>query len=137
MILIPKISHMTDQLLHNSGPNEFHKNALKKGKFMIQHCTECSTKQFIPRSFCITCNSESISWVEAVGTGTVYSKTTVRRKVELGGDYNVSLVDLDEGVRVMANVVGIAPENVQIDMRVKLEINMNNDVETVIFKPGQ
>jgi len=127
---------MSDQPSYHLGPSEFHKQAIKQGKFMIQHCTECSTKQFFPRSFCINCNSDSLSWIEAIGTGTVYSKTTVRRKIELGGDYNVSLVDLDEGVRVMANVIGIEPDNVRIDMRVKLEINLINNEATVIFKPG-
>lgn len=127
---------MSEQSSPHFGPSEFHKQAIQQGKFMIQHCTECSTKQFFPRSFCIACNSESLSWVEAIGHGTVYSKTTVRRKLELGGDYNVSLVDLDEGVRVMANVIGIEPENVRIDMRVKLEISIVNNEATVIFKPG-
>jgi uncharacterized OB-fold protein len=77
---------------------------------------------FFPRRFCIHCTEESLEWVKPKGTGLVYSTTTVRRKPDAGGDYDVSIVELDEGVRLMSTVLGISPEDVKIGMRVRLQI---------------
>jgi uncharacterized OB-fold protein len=52
----------------------------------------------------------------------VYSTTVVRRKADDGGDYNVCLVDLAEGVRMMSRVVSVAPQDVRIGMRVTARI---------------
>lgn len=48
----------------------------------------------------------TLDWVEPSGNGSVHAVTTVRRKPEAGGDYSVSLVRLDEGVRIMRRVEG-------------------------------
>ncbi len=95
---------------------------LRQGQFLIQHCTSCHTHLFFPRRFCIHCTEESLEWVKPKGTGFVYSTTTVRRKPDAGGDYDVSIVELDEGVRLMSTVLGISPEDVKIGMRVRLQI---------------
>ncbi len=71
------------------------------------------------------------------GTGTVYSYTTISRKAEAGGDYNVALIDLDEGVRMMSRVEGIAPEQGQIGMRVKAQVIQHNGKGLVVFQPAQ
>jgi uncharacterized OB-fold protein len=66
--------------------------------------------------------SEALDEVAPAGTGTVFSTTTVRRKPEQGGDYDVSLIHLDEGVQMMSCVTGIAPDAVRIGMRVRAEV---------------
>lgn len=59
-----------------------------------------------PRPICPVCGSSSLAWEESAGRGTVYSSTDVHAREET---YNVALVDLDEGVRVMSTVeVGAA-----------------------------
>lgn len=55
-------------------------------------------------------------WRVSEGRGTVYASTTVRRRGE--DPHDVSLVELDEGFRMMSRVVGVAPEDVRIGMRV-------------------
>jgi len=65
----------------------------------------------------------------------VYSTTTVRRKPEAGGNYNVALIDLDEGVRMMSRVEGLPPTDVKIGMRVRAEIVDDNGVGLVVFHP--
>ena len=95
---------------------------LSLGHFLIQHCTSCKAHLFYPRRFCIHCTEDSLEWIKPKGTGVVYSTTTVRRKPEAGGDYDVSIVELDEGVRLMSTVQGMAPEAVKIGMRVRLQI---------------
>ena len=112
------------------------KEGIKNGKFLIQKCSSCENFQFFPRSFCITCSSDSLDWIAASGNGVVYSTTTVRRKAEIGGDFNVSLIDLDEGVRVMGNVVDVDPSEVFIGLKVRLEIIQENGQGKVQFKSG-
>ena len=65
----------------------------------------------------------------------MYSTTTVRRKPDAGGDYDVSLIDLDEGVRMMSRVEGIAPADVKIGMRVRAAIVRHKNGGLVIFRP--
>jgi uncharacterized OB-fold protein len=64
----------------------------------------------------------------------VYSVSIVRRKPEDGGDYNVVLVDLAEGVRLLSRVDGIANEAVKIGMRVHVEVGVADGKPAVIFK---
>jgi hypothetical protein len=77
---------------------------------------------FYPRVLCPHCGSERLEWVAPSGRGTVYSTTIVRRKPADGGDYNVCLVDLAEGPRMLSRVAGVAPEEVRIGMAVKARI---------------
>ena len=63
----------------------------------------------------------------------VYSTTTVRRKPEAGGDYDVSLIDLDEGVRMMSRVEGVPPAEVKIGMRVRAKVVDNKGAGLVVF----
>ena len=111
--------------------------ALNEGRFIIQRCDGCKRHVFYPRVVCPHCGSDSLAWVEPKGTGVVYSTTTVRRKPEVGGDYDVSLIDLDEGVRMMSRVEGIAPTEVKIGMRVRAKVIDNKGAGLVVFTPEQ
>ena len=117
------------------GPEAHYQASLNNGKFLIQHCDDCAKHVFFPRTVCPHCGGDRLSWVEAAGTGTVYSTTTVRRKPDAGGDYDVSLIDLDEGVRMMSRVEGIAPTEVKIGMRVTAKIIDNKGSALVVFNP--
>jgi uncharacterized OB-fold protein len=70
-------------------------------------------------------------WVEASGAGTVHSTTTVRARE---GDYNVSLIDLAEGCRLMSRVEGVAPEAVAIGMAVRAGITADPE-PVLVFRP--
>ena len=113
---------------HSTGSEAFYRSALNDGRFLIQRCGNCGRHVFYPREFCPHCGSASLAWVEPKGTGVVYSTTVVHRKPEAGGDYGVSLIDLDEGVRMMSRVEGIAPADVKIGMRVKARVIKRDDV---------
>ena len=60
----------------------------------------------------------------------------MRRKPEAGGDYNVALIDLDEGPRMMAHVEGIEPDTVKIGQKVQVGIRQSGDQNIVIFTPA-
>jgi uncharacterized OB-fold protein len=104
------------------GPDAVFAAFLADGRFMLQQCDECKKHVFYPRVLCPHCGSPKLSWQPASGQGTVYSTTVVRRKPEQGGDYNVALVDLHEGPRMMSRVDGISPHEVTIGMAVCAQI---------------
>lgn len=79
-------------------------DAARERRLVIQRCRDCGAYQFYARPFCLACESLSLTWVDAAGTGTVYSATTVRVRVrpELDPPYDVALIELDEGPRMLS-----------------------------------
>ena len=75
---------------------------------IVQRCRACGHHQFYPRPFCLACESTDVPWVRAAGTGTIYSMTTVHMQIapEFEPPYVVAIVQLDEGPRLLTNVVG-------------------------------
>jgi uncharacterized OB-fold protein len=81
--------------------------AAREGRFLIMHCRACDRPYFYPRRYCPRCWSDQTEWREASGRGTVYTYSIVRQNPAppFSGwcPYAVVLVDLEEGVRVVAN----------------------------------
>ena len=81
----------------------------KEGRFLVRHCLECGEYHFYPRPFCPKCWSERVEWVEASGRAVLYTYSIVvsndlppfNERVP----YVAAVVDLEEGPRVMTNVV--------------------------------
>lgn len=117
------------------GPEQTYKDKLAQGSFELQKCAGCGKHVFYPRVLCPHCGADKLAWVAASGAGIVYSTTVVRRKPEAGGDYNVALVDLAEGPRMMSRVVGIAPEGAKIGMKVRARIAAEGEARIVEFTP--
>jgi len=117
------------------GPEARYFSELNQGRFLIQRCGDCTRHVFYPRAVCPHCNSSALEWVTPKGTGQVYSTTTVRRKPEAGGDYDVSLIELDEGVRMLSRVEGVPPTEVKIGMRVASKVVVTDGVGLVVFQP--
>lgn len=115
------------------GPDIAYAKFIEAGKFKIQRCSSCDLHVFFPRMACPHCGAATLKWVEASGQGTVYSTSTPRGSKE--GDYNISLIDLAEGPRMMSRVVDIEPEQVQIGMEVEAFIGEIDDQKLVLFKP--
>jgi uncharacterized OB-fold protein len=112
-----------------------YQDALDCGRFQIQRCGTCGHHNFPPRELCPGCGSPDLKCLQPSGDGSVYAVTTVRRKPEAGGDYNVSLIDLDEGVRMMSRVEGLAPPDVHIGMRVRARVLQQAGRGLVVFDP--
>ena len=121
------------------GPEQTYKDKLAEGRFEIQKCAGCGKHVFYPRVICPNCGADSLGWVAALGAGVVYSTTVVRRKPEAGGDYNVALIDLAEGPRMMSRVAGVEPGAVKIGMKVKARVargtNPGAEAPIVEFTP--
>jgi hypothetical protein len=116
-----------------SGIQARHQTELDQGRFFIQHCNACQQHVYFPRELCPHCGVAHLDWVAPTGHGTVYAVTTVRRKPEAGGDYNVSLIDLDEGVRLMSRVDDLPPQAVRIGQRVTARVQLIDGHGLVVF----
>jgi uncharacterized OB-fold protein len=102
----------------------------KNGKLMIQRCATCERTQFYPRYFCAACAGD-VEWIEASGRGSVYTYTIVRQNATAPFDtlvpYVLAMIDLEEGVRMMGNVVGVPVEEVGIGMEVEVDFVRETD----------
>ncbi|WP_332745196.1 Zn-ribbon domain-containing OB-fold protein [Hydrogenophaga sp.] len=110
-----------------------HQAALNAGHFLIQRCRACHEHVYFPREVCPHCGSDTLDLVAPGGAGTVHAVTTVRRKAEAGGDYNVCIVELDEGVRLMSRVEGVTPDAVRIGQRVRARVARVGEQGLVVF----
>lgn len=120
------------------GPELRYKTFLDNDEFRIQHCSSCDTSIFYPRAICPDCGDiEGLQWVAPSGKGSVYSTTVVRRKPEHGGDYNVALIDLAEGPRMMSRVEELSPDDVTIGMQVQAKITEKDGAKLVVFTPAE
>lgn len=117
----------------SSGVQSTHQAALDAGRFLIQRCNACATFVYFPRESCPNCGAAELDWIEPEGRGTVYAATTVRRKADAGGDINVSLIDLAEGVRLMSRVDNVAPDAVRIGQEVVAKVRIEGGRGIVVF----
>jgi uncharacterized OB-fold protein len=95
-----------------------------RGELLYQHCSACGRTQFPPRRHCAHCQAGEPQWRRSAGRGAVHTFTVVHRapttafKDEV--PYAIALVDLDEGFRMMMNVLGCPPGEVEIGTRVRV-----------------
>ncbi|MBI5720854.1 MAG: OB-fold domain-containing protein [Rubrivivax sp.] len=104
------------------GPDAVFAKHLADGEFRIQRCAACARHVFYPRLACSHCGSVELDWVAPSGRATVYAVSVVSRSADKGGPYNVVLVDLAEGPRMMGRVDGTAHEAVRIGMPVTARV---------------
>jgi hypothetical protein len=95
---------------------------LDKGELAYQWSPNAQKVVFYPRVICPFTGSDRLEWRVSGGLGTVHATTVVHPARE-GAPYNVALIDVDEGFRLMSRVEDIAPEMVQIGMRVRFRIH--------------
>ena len=114
---------------------------LREHELVFQRCAGCSQAVFPLRTVCPHCSSESLDLERAAGTGTVYSFTTQARASHpfFAADvpYTLVLVDLDEGVRVFANLVDCPPDDAHIGMPVEAVFDdVEPELTLLRFRPA-
>jgi uncharacterized OB-fold protein len=109
---------------------------LAQGRFMLQRSRGSGEHVFFPRVAAPRTGSRDLEWVEASGRGTVYATTVVRVKPPQPS-YNVALVELEEGPRLMSRVEGIAPDAVRIGMPVRARIAQADGKPLLVFDAAQ
>ncbi|MGE7544735.1 Zn-ribbon domain-containing OB-fold protein [Sporosarcina newyorkensis] len=110
----------------------------KEDKLLIQRCEDCDKFIFYPRIVCPNCMSENIEWVESAGKGKVYSFTVVRHSPPSFSDdvpYVVAMIELDEGVRMISNIVECEIGDVYCDMSVEVVFEEREDAKLPMFRP--
>ncbi len=105
---------------------------LGEGRFMIQRSRSSGRHVFYPRLVEPLTGADDLEWVEASGKGVVYSATVVRPRPP-AVPYNVVLVDLAEGPRIMSRVDGTAAAEVHIGMAVTARIIEEEDKPLIVF----
>lgn len=108
---------------------------LAAGRFMIQRSRSSGEYVFYPRVAAPRTGAQDLEWVPASGHGVVYA-TTIMRVRPPATSYNVCLVQLEEGPRMMSRVEGIDPQAVSIGMAVRARIAQDEDKQpVVVFDP--
>jgi uncharacterized protein len=121
-----------------AGPDAEFARLLGAGEFRIQRCRACGAHVFYPRLVCTGCGSTALDWVAPSGRGAVYAVSVVNRSKDKGDSYNVVLVDLAEGPRMMGHVVGLPPEAVHIGMQVRARVGVGAGGEPcVVFEAAE
>ncbi len=126
---------MSKQETSSVQPDADFQKFLNEGRFMIQRSHSSGRHVFYPRVAEPGTGARDLEWVAASGKGTVYSTTVVRLKPP-AESYNVALIDLAEGPRMMSRVEGIAPDKVKIGMSVKARIVQDANANYVVFDPA-
>ena len=119
----------------SQSPLAIYQAYLDRGKLAYQWSPQANRAVFFPRVICPFTGSDDLEWRVSAGLGTVYA-TTVTHPRE-GAPYNVALIDCDEGFRLMSRVEGVAPETVEIGMRVSFRVRKpaGDDPAYPVFTP--
>lgn len=113
-------------------PDLAFRSFLEQGRFMLQRSPSSGVYVFYPRVAEPGTGATDLEWVEVSGRGTVYSTTVVRQKPPTPS-YNVALIDLAEGPRMMSRVEGVPPEAVRIGMEVQSRIVIEEVGPLIVF----
>jgi uncharacterized protein len=93
----------------------------RDGRLCLQRCVACAAVVWYPRGVCPGCGETRLEWFQATGRGAVYSFSVVRRGSPFGAiaPYVLAYVELEEGPRVLSNLVNCDPESVTVGSAVR------------------
>jgi uncharacterized protein len=113
--------------------------AARQHRLTVQQCDACGVAQYPPDVSCANCQGEEFTFAEVSGEGTVYSFAVFTRSLmpSFAAPYVIALVDLADrtGVRLMTNIVEVAPEKVEIGMSVEVTFEARGDWAIPQFRP--
>lgn len=113
----------------------------KEGELRLQKCSACAETWFPPRPFCPSCASREVDIYAASGKATLYSYVINQRPRPGLGDkpHSIAVVTLEEGPRMMTNIVGCpqTPEALQLDMALEVKFeSLSDEIALPLFKPA-
>ena len=120
-------------------------DAAAQQKLIIQRCHDCNAWVWTPRPSCNECGSEKVEWTQMSGKGEIYSFTVIRQVVGRAASkafepdipYVIAWVDLDEGPRLITNVIGCPVEDVKMGMKVTVQFEKASEkIWLPKFKPA-
>ena len=108
-------------------------------RLVLPRCAACSQLIWYPRRYCPFCASTSVAWEAISGHGTLYSFTVIRRGAGAYRDaapYVVAYVELDEGPRVLTNIVTDEPEALYVGQLVRVRFEPAGETDAIFrFAP--
>ncbi|MFY9615768.1 MAG: Zn-ribbon domain-containing OB-fold protein, partial [Candidatus Dormiibacterota bacterium] len=119
--------------------NRFFWEGVDQGQLLIQRCAACGALRHPPRPMCPKCRSLEWDTVAASGRGTVHSFVVPHHPPlpMVPQPYVVVLVDLEEGTRLVSNLVDVAPEDVRIGMPVEVAFTaVDEELTLPLFRPA-
>ncbi len=116
--------------------------ALKRHELYLQKCRDCGAIRYYPRAQCPECLSPRTEWVRASGRGKVYTFTTTWQNQAAGFrdslPYVMAYVELDEGPKMLTNIIDCGPEQVKIGMPVEVVYeDVTAEVTLAKFRPAR
>ena len=115
--------------------------ATRKGELRLQRCLDCGSFRFPPGVLCPECSSASSEWMPVSGRGKVHSFVVFHRAYHpaFAQDlpYAVACVELEEGPRLLSNIVGVEPAQIRCDMAVEVLFEkVSEEISLPKFRPG-
>ncbi|OZI25851.1 hypothetical protein CAL26_00335 [Bordetella genomosp. 9] len=110
--------------------NEAFFTAAAQGKLLYGHCVSCGRAHYYPRRSCPHCFSASVDWVEASGRGQIYTYTVTGNETDR---QVLAFIELDEGVRMLSNIVGAPPTMLAVGARVRVAFGRAGTVRVPVF----
>lgn len=109
-------------------------------RLVVQRCSKCHTTYFYPRDLCPSCSSERVEWIDCSGRATLHTYVIEHRPgpgFENDGPYVVAVVELEEGPRMMTNIVGVDPDPdlLPLDLPLVVQFEDRGDVKVPVFRP--
>ncbi len=116
-------------------------DAAARGELRVPRCRACDTAFFYPRSACPACSSEDLEWMLCSGRATLHTYLLSSRAAPGFEDetpFAIAVVELEEGPRLMSNIVGVpqTPEHLVLDMELEVVFDKHGDVAVPKFKPA-
>ncbi len=114
--------------------------AAREGRLVVQRCKHCGQRRFPPREICSDCLGRDADWVASSGRGTIVSFNVMHQVYHPGFasdvPYAVVLVELEEGGRLLTNLIGCAPDQVRIGLPVEVQFEKRSDeISLPQFRP--
>ena len=114
--------------------------AANRGELQIQQCNVCSRHYFYPRTACPRCGSTDVRWVTVSGRGRLHTYLINHRPApgfEDEAPYAIAVVELEEGPRMMANIVGVnnTPDELDLDMPLEVRFERRGEQMVPVFTP--
>jgi uncharacterized OB-fold protein len=111
----------------------------KRGELRFQRCSDCRAWRHVPREICAECHSWNWEWVKSSGRGEVFSYTIVARALHPAFadsvPYAPTIVEMEEGVRLLTSVVDVAPDELEIGMPVEVEFEaVSEEISLPVFR---
>lgn len=116
-------------------------DAAQRHELSLQKCDDCGRFRYYPRPMCPDCHSMKATWTRCSGRGTVYSYTVVRRPLARWFKERMPIVcaviELEEGVRMISNVVDVEPTEVRIGLDVVVTFeDVDDEITLPMFVPA-